>query len=254
MIYKKVIPGSTSRLTIVDHNETYGRHILERLVKSVKISKCADIGCGAGNDLSIVKRYYPDAELFGIDFDSGNSERLKSLSIKPVAADIEKDSLPFGNETLDLIIANQVLEHTKEIFWINHEIFRCLKVNGIFFMGVPNILSLHNRVLMAFGHHPTGNKIISAHVRVFSKKDVALFYEAIGNHFCEITRFYGAQFYPFPKPIARLLSALFPSLAFSSFYIIKKTAKYGNEFVKWPKYAELETNFFTGGDKNIDEF
>jgi hypothetical protein len=29
MIIRKVIPGSTSRLTIVDHNETYGRYVLE---------------------------------------------------------------------------------------------------------------------------------------------------------------------------------------------------------------------------------
>jgi len=56
MFYKNVIPGSTSRLTTVDHNETYGRHILDKVVKRIKVENCIDIGCGGGNDLSIVKK------------------------------------------------------------------------------------------------------------------------------------------------------------------------------------------------------
>ncbi|MDD5071525.1 MAG: class I SAM-dependent methyltransferase [Patescibacteria group bacterium] len=235
---------------MVDHNETYGRHILEKVAKDIKIIKCVDIGCGNGDDLSIIKRCHPEAELFGVDFGSWNREKLESLGIKHISADIEKDKLPFEDESIDFIIANQVLEHTKEIFWINHEIFRCLKVNGVFFMGAPNLLSLHNRFLMALGWHPTGNKLISAHVRVFSKKDVAFFYRSIGASFCRIEQFRGSQFYPFPKTIARFLSGLFPSLAFANFYVIKKHNLYKKEFINWPKYAQLETNYFTGQAKN----
>lgn len=253
MIYRKVIPGSKSRLTIVDHNETYGRHILDKIVKRIEISKCVDIGCGSGNDLSIVKQNHPNAELFGIDFGLWNSDKLKSLGIKPVSMNIENDKLPFEDDSVDFIIANQVLEHTKEVFWINHEIFRCLKVNGIFFMGVPNVLSLHNRILMTLGYHPTCNKLTSAHVRVFSKRDVAQFYCNIGNSFCRLEQFYGSQFYPFPKVIARFLSKLFPTMAVASFYVIKKINKYGSEFIEWPKHAQLETNYFTGQIEKHEE-
>ncbi len=137
MIFKKVIPGSTSRLTIVDHSETYGRHLLDKIIRNIKVEKCVDLGCGGGSDLTIVKKYYPEAELFGVDFGLWNSDILQSLGIKPLVLNIESDKLPFENESVDFIIANQVLEHTKEIFWINHEIFRCLKVGGVFFMGVP---------------------------------------------------------------------------------------------------------------------
>lgn len=230
----------------MDHNETYGRHILKNTVKQIKISKCVDIGCGEGYDLSIVKQYHPDAELFGIDFISRNSEKLKSLGIKLIIMDIEKDKLPFQDESIDFVIANQILEHTKEIFWINHEIFRCLKVSGILYMGVPNLLSLHNRILMLLGYHPTSSKLLSAHVRVFSKRDVTQFYYLIGNSFCRLEHFYGSQFYPFPKAIARFFSKLFPTLAFGSFYVIRKINKYKGEFLEWPKYAQLETNYFTG--------
>jgi len=247
MIFKKVIPGSTSRLTIVDHDESYGRHILEKVVQDKRIKKCLDLGCGKGDDLSIIAKAYPEAELFGVDFGNWNNNDLKSKNIRPIILDIEKESLPFKNNLLDFVIANQILEHTKEIFWINHEIFRSLKVGGYLFLGVPNILSLHNRVLMALGYHPTQFKSISAHVRPFSKKDVCGFYRDIGREFCEIISFWGSQFYPFPKPIARLLSHVLPNQAFSIFFLIQKTNEYNNAFIDWPDKAKLETNFFKEG-------
>ena len=253
IILRKVIPGSTSRLTIVDHNESYGRHILEKIVKDKKLNNCVDLGCGNGADLSIVSKLHPKCELFGIDFGEWNFKKLKSMNIKPLSVNIEIQPLPFKDNTIDFIIANQILEHTKEIFWINHEIFRSLKVGGYLFLGVPNILSLHNRILMAFGYHPTQYKSISAHVRPFSKKDVFNFYQNIGNSFCKITGFWGSQFYPFPQPIARLLSQFFPNFSFSIFFLIQKTNEYNNAFIKWPQTAQLETNYFTGSTKNFDD-
>lgn len=184
--------------------------------------------------------------MFGIDFGDWNSEELKKLNIKPLSVNIEIESLPFDNNSMDFIIANQVLEHTKEVFWINHQIFRCLKVGGYLFLGVPNILSLHNRILMAVGYHPTQHKLTSAHVRPFSKKDVFSFYKDIGSSFCKIDCFWGAQFYPFPKQMARILSCVFPNLSFSIFFLIQKTAEYKTAFIEWPKKAQLETNYFTG--------
>ncbi len=246
MTFKKVVPGSTSRLTIVDHNESYGRHILEKIAKGIEIKKCLDIGCGDGSDLSIISKIHPRSELIGIDFGGWNYEKLKSLGIKPLSVNIEAESLPFENNSIDFIIVNQVFEHTKEIFWINHELFRILKVRGYLFIGVPNLLSLHNRLLMIFGYHPTQHKLTSAHVRPFSKKDVFNFYKDIGGKFCNIAGFWGSQFYPFPKSIARPLSILFPNFSFSIFFLIQKTSEYNGIFIKWPKIAQLETNYFTG--------
>ncbi|MBI2459191.1 MAG: class I SAM-dependent methyltransferase [Parcubacteria group bacterium] len=234
---------------MVDHDESYGRHILEKIVKDKKLENCLDIGCGQGADLSIVSRLQPECKLFGIDYGAGNFARLRENNITPFLVNIENEPLPFKDNSMDFIIANQVLEHAKEIFWINHEIFRTLKVGGYLFFAVPNILSLHNRILMMFGYHPTQYKLISAHVRPFSKKDVFNFYKSIGSDFCEFKGFWGSQFYPFPKYMARLLSRFFPSFSFSIFFLIKKTNKYSDDFIKWPEIAQLETNYFTGSVK-----
>ncbi len=245
-MFKKVIPGQASRLTIVDHEETYGRHVLERIVGNIDIETCVDLGCGTGSDLRTVQAQKPSAKLYGIDFGNWNLDLLSRHQISPLSLDIEKDVFPFKDNGVDFFIANQVLEHTKEIFWVNHEVFRCLKPGGHLFLGVPNILSLHNRVLSLLGYHPTQHKLLSAHVRVFSLKDLASFYKNIGAHFCDVKCSAGSQFYPFPKNTARILSSVLPGLSFSIFMLIQKTGEYADEFIKWPGYATLESNFYTG--------
>lgn len=200
--------------------------------------------------MSILKSQNPNADLFGVDYGKWNSVKLDSLGIELLPLDIENNQLPFDNESIDLIIANQIMEHTKEVFWINHQIFMKLKIGGYFFLGVPNILSFHNRLLGLLGFHPTQHKSYSAHVRPFSKRDVYEFYNIIGSEFCKIVGFWGSQFYPFPSSIARILSKFFPSSSFSIFFLIKKTKKYKSQFIQYPKKASLETNFFIGDNKN----
>ena len=64
-----------------------------------------------------------------------------------------------------------------------------------------------------YGRRPTTAKSISAHVQGFSKRDVFGFYKIIGNSFCKIEQFYGSQFYPFPRAIARVFSKIFPTFS-----------------------------------------
>jgi len=247
-MFKKVVPGTVSRLTIVDHAETYGRHLLRKASRGGDIVQCVDLGCGAGDDLMIVRDNHPRARCFGIDYGLWNKDALQERGITPISANIEHEALPFAEETLDFVIMNQVLEHMKEIFWVNHEVFRTLKVGGWLYLGVPNVLSLHNRLLGLLGIHPTSAKMISGHVRVFSKADTLLFYREIAGSFAAVRQFYGSQFYPFPKTIARLLAAALPSCAFSIFFLIQKTGHYRGEFVERLARVPLETNFFVGGD------
>lgn len=245
-MFRNVKPGAESRLTLVDHEETFGRHILEKILQNLKPRLCLDLGCGHGDDLSLVKKAAPQCRCVGLDFAIRSRENLQARQIEPMEVDIERERLPFPDESADLIIANQVLEHTKDVYWIHHEVFRVLKSGGHFYLGVPNLLSLHNRLLMPLGIHPTTTKMISAHLRPFSKKDTLLFYQQIGGDFLHLKGFYGAQFYPFPRKPARLLATLFPALAFSIFFLWEKSGPYQGEFLRWLDKTALETSFYQG--------
>lgn len=239
--------GSHPLGRFTDQRETYGPHVVEDLVRKLRQPELvADLGAGCGRDLDILKRIHPHARLIAVE---GGGEYANSLIGKADeihVRNIERDRLPFGDGEVDLIIANQVLEHTKEIFWIFHEVTRSLKVGGHFLFGVPNICSLHNRFLLLMGSHPTQHKVCSAHVRPFSKKDTLAFLNACFPCGYELADFRGAQFYPFPRALARVLANVFPTFAFTIFFLIRKVKEYHDEFATYPARAQLETNFWTG--------
>jgi SAM-dependent methyltransferase len=232
---------------LIDHTESYGRHVIDRFVRQIPNVKVAvDLGAGKGDDLAIVKKAHPDAEANAIEAGRRYALALEGKVDRVHVLDIERSVFPFDDESVDLFLANQILEHTKEVFWVFHQVSRCLKVGGSFIFGVPNIASLHNRLLLLLGTQPTQHKLVSAHVRPFSKADTMLFINSCFPGGYELTAFGGSQFYPFPARLSRVLADAFPRAAFSIFFMIQKKAEYREEFATYPTRARLETNFWTG--------
>jgi SAM-dependent methyltransferase len=248
---EKPLPGQTggqSKLAkFIDHAETYGPHVISRFVRQLpSVDMVVDLGAGSGRDLAIVKNIHPGARTNAVEAGKIYAEGLRGKVDQIHVLDLERNALPFADRSIDLIIANQILEHTKEIFWIFHQVTRCLKVGGSFIFGVPNIASMHNRFLLLIGRQPTQHKLVSAHVRPFSKADTLLFLNSCFPGGYELIAFGGSQFYPFPSRLARLLADAFPGAAFSIFFMIRKKLEYHDEFASYPTRAQLETNFWTG--------
>jgi SAM-dependent methyltransferase len=239
--------GSHPLGRFTDQRETYGPLVVEQLVRDLAdLQVVVDLGAGSGRDLEIVKRLHPRARLLAVEGGTEYAHALAGKADEIHVANIERDALPLADGQADLIIANQVLEHTKEIFWIFHEVSRSLKIGGHFLFGVPNICSLHNRFLLLLGRQPTQYKVCSAHVRPFSKSDTLAFLNACFPGGYKLEKFRGAQFYPFPARLSRLLANAFPTFAFTVFFLIRKMAEYHDEFATYPARAQLETNFWTG--------
>jgi ubiquinone/menaquinone biosynthesis C-methylase UbiE len=234
------------RMQYVDYRETYGRHILDSWSQTLDCKVVLDLGCGDGSDLLIIKKHHPQARLIGIEYSDVGKSELAKKNIEPITVNLENEKLPLADASVDLVIGNQILEHTKEVFWIHHEIWRVLRVGGCFYLGVPNVLSLHNRLLGLFGVHPTCAQLCSPHVRAFSKNDTMKFYQRIFPDGVKLAQFGGSQFYPFPKSIGRPLANILPTMAVSIFFLLQKTTPYQGEFIHWLTQAQLETNYFRG--------
>ncbi|WP_165174808.1 class I SAM-dependent methyltransferase [Desulfovibrio sp. ZJ369] len=239
--------GTRSRsrlLRFVDHRETYGPQVIKKYLKHLNsVESAVDIGAGTGRDLGFVKNSFPESSLHAIECMSFNISSLEKQNIKTYPINIETEPLPFHDKSIDLVICNQILEHTKELFWIFHEITRILKIGGYLIVGVPNIASLHNRIGLLLGHHPTQAKACSAHIRCFSKNDFLLFLKECFGEGYILKSFDGSQFYPFPSFLARPLARFFPGMAFSIFFLLQKAAEYKDSFLEYPAKAKLATNF-----------
>src|SRR6266576_4694088 len=130
--------GSHPLARFTDQQETYGAHVVERFVRGLQgLDLVLDLGAGSGRDWELVRRFHPRAQLLAIEAGQEYAAALKGKADRVYVANIERDHLPAADCQADLIIANQILEHTKEIFWIFHEISRCLRVGGHLVLEFP---------------------------------------------------------------------------------------------------------------------
>ena len=219
----------------------YGRHIIadwgakylvERSKQESRSFVVFDTGCGHGDDLVGIRQQAvsmgvsaEQVSLWGVEGYEPFRKECESKGITTFNLDIERDELPFEDSSVDVVVTNQVLEHTKEIFWIMSEFARILKPEGRLIIGVPNLASLHNRFLLLVGLHPTAQQTLSAHVRSFTLPDLKYFTEAGG--FFKLLGRRGSNFYPFPPFLSRPLATLFPSMAWGLFAQFERTGRQG---------------------------
>ncbi|NLD98321.1 MAG: class I SAM-dependent methyltransferase [Fibrobacter sp.] len=204
-----------------------------------------DIGCGKGDDLINVRNAISSqCKLYGIESYEEYQNECKKKGIETASVNIERDVFPFETAFFDIVIINQVLEHTKDIFFILSEISRILKPDGVLIVGVPNLATWHDRLILLLGQQPSGIKVPGPHVRGYTIPGLTRFLTLDG--YFKIVSIKGSGFYPFPIPVACLLARMFPSLATSIFCYCKRTAKKGT-FIEVLNSRFYETNYYRGG-------
>lgn len=125
------IKGSTNHLN-------YGREIIvnwsSRYVTGMDNDnvRILDIGSGRGIDLLNIKNSVSDKklELFGIECYEPDVEQTRQKGITVFEMNIEKKPIPVEDGFFDIVVTNQTIEHTKEIFWIFSEISRVVRKGG----------------------------------------------------------------------------------------------------------------------------
>ena len=104
-----------------------------------------DVGCGEGRHIFGVMQEYPMMKCIGIDMDDDSLKKAEEgyayfESISEAGAEFIKGSaysIPFQDNTFDLIVCSEVLEHLHEYNDAVVEINRVLKPSGKFFASVP---------------------------------------------------------------------------------------------------------------------
>jgi len=232
----------------------YGREIIAGMARrhagdpGAETLRVLDLGLGSGADLENIRAAMGGRtiEPFGVDSYEPNVHAGRDRGVEVVSLDLERDRLPFADASLDLVVANQVLEHAKEIFWIVSETARVLKRDGALLVGVPNLASLHARVMLGLGMQPSPIDVLGPHVRGFAKGGFKSFIEEGG--FFEVVEVKGANFYPFPGFLARPLARALPGFSVSLFFRCQRTAKDGR-FIEVLDRKFFETPFLGAASK-----
>lgn len=238
---------------LVDFDLNYGRQVVRDFAAAVApIERVLDIGAGPGRDLLACRGISGESRLHAIEWLPANTQLLRDLGVTVHALDIERDRLPYADEHFDVVIANQILEHVKEIFWVLHNATRVISIGGHLIVGVPNLASLHNRIILMLGMQPTPVNSFSAHVRGFTKHDFIRLLESCWPGGYRLVERRGSNFYPFPPRLAQPLARLAPSMAWGMFLLLRKERPYTDEFISVPQAQHFETNFYFGGNHAPD--
>lgn len=231
---------------MVDRQLNYGRDLVARMVADLDVAVALDLGPGLGEDMLTVRAAHPRARIVGLEAYGPYRDRLRDLGLEAIVCDIERDAFAFDAGSVDLIVANQVFEHVKDIFWVLHECSRVLRPGGALVVGVPNLASLHNRLLLAAGRQPTSLTNWSAHVRGYTKRDLVATLDKPFPGGYRLVETGGANFYPLPAPLARRAARLWPGGAWGFFGRFEKVREYDGSYLRWPASQQLETNFYVG--------
>jgi SAM-dependent methyltransferase len=191
------------------------------LAKGLAEPRLLDLGCDAGGRTSWVAERIGASEMHGVELAADRAALASEKGVNVVASDLG-EALPYEDESFDVVMSNQVIEHLADTDTFVREIHRVLRPGGIAVISTENLAAWHNVVSLLFGWLPFSLTNISevrrgignplglhrgepgeprGHLRVLTLRGLRELFEIHGFHVdCVV----GAGYFPLPRRFARL--------------------------------------------------
>jgi SAM-dependent methyltransferase len=124
-------------------------------------ARVLDVGCRFG---ALTREYLDGNRVVGVDIDRRALNEAVSLGIEPVWADAA-EPLPFENQSFDVVVLGELLEHLPLPHLTVAEARRVLRSGGRLVGSVPNAYRLKGRLLFLLGRSPESDP---THLHLFS--------------------------------------------------------------------------------------
>lgn len=133
---------------VLNYDKEKEKEIIGLYKKYIR-GRVLDVGCNEGKIAALI-----EGEYIGIDNDGAalSKAKLKGLKVKKV--DLNKNKIPFKNDSFDSILALDIIEHVCEPEKILKEISRLLNKRGSAIISIPHDYYLTNFVRMIFFNKP----------------------------------------------------------------------------------------------------
>lgn len=206
------------------------RRVILDLLESDKFAKVLDCGCGEGNFTLELGKRIGAANLYGIEIADEFRGLPEERGVTVYIADLN-GALPIDDESFDVVVASQVIEHIYRTDGFVREIHRVLKPGGYAVMSTPNLASHHNIFFLLLGLQPFPAKVSDevaslgnrfdpeykvkrdrnypahSHLRLFTASALK---ELFQYHGFKVEKISGVGYYPFPNSVARIAAHIDP--------------------------------------------
>ncbi len=228
-----LLPGVLARVT-----DTIEAECARLAGEGFSARRLLDVGCWDG---ASTMRYAAalGCPACGIEVFETQARAAEARGIEVARADLENDRFPWRDGHVDAIVCNQVFEHLKNVWLPISEIYRVLAPGGRLILSVPNLASLHNRVLMALGRQPTSIRTFGPHVRGYTFGEIRDFVAHGGK--LQVERVRGVGFYPLPAGAAVPLTRLWPGASHTTIVVARKIANdFTSPWAEWIRHEQAE--------------
>ncbi len=178
-----------------------------------------DVGCWDGSHTERYARLLGCAA-FGVEIFEAQASQAEAYGIQVARLDLEDAAFPWADGSMDIVVSNQVFEHLKNVWRPMSELFRVLRPGGWLVLSVPNLGSLHNRVLLGLGRQPTSIRTLGPHVRGFTFGEIQRFVALDGAF--RVVKALGVGFYPLAVPFANPIARLWPGASHTTVLLARK--------------------------------
>lgn len=193
--------------------------MLERVRGEKPVTALLDVGCWDGANTERYARLM-GAKAYGVEIFEAQARQAEDRGVQVARLDLENAAFPWADGSMDVVVSNQVFEHLKNVWRPMSEVFRVLRPGGWLVLSVPNLGSLHNRVLLGLGRQPTSIRTLGPHVRGYTFGEIQRFVTLDGAF--RVVRAAGVGFYPFAVPFANPLARLWPGASHTTVLLARR--------------------------------
>lgn len=122
-------------------------------------ARVLDVGCGDGKETMMFKERVGCPTIVGIDGQKGRVMAAKARGVDARMGDIAK-KWPFPDQSFDVVVTNQVIEHILDIDHFIKETQRVLKKSGYSVISTENLSSWHNIGALVLGYQDFSHHIL----------------------------------------------------------------------------------------------
>lgn len=200
-------------------------YIMNKDLKRKKL-KILDVGCGSGKLMEDLKDF---GRVSGVDSSKKALTFCKQRGLRNIyRADIS-DKLPFSEETFDLALLIDVLEHTKDDGKVLRNLKRVLKKNGFLILTIPAYQALFSYWDKMLGHK-----------RRYNKNDLSRKIKKNGYQVLKMSYFNSF--------------VLVPAVFFRLFKSRLSKSKFSSDFVNLPLFLNSLLLYFSDLERKILKF
>ena len=181
-----------------------------------------DVGCGNGIALQALEGWKHKA---GVDVSDILLKLAREKGIEAHFCNVDESALPFPDESFDLVVSSDVIEHVLHTDHLLNEINRVVRTGGLYVAVIPNVNQPVSFV-MQFILDLTpmfASRYRCPHYRDFSAR---LFSLILQKHGFEILRREGSFLFPFENnPLSVAIAKLIPRWGEQVLFAVRKTGR-----------------------------